>query len=301
MIDIIYSPVILSLNKKGFRMFLLKQLQWALTSQKEKQRLMDAITGVLETVPETRALLKMAQEDHIKIYFEPRLAGTNIEGFLDEHSIAVNPFGSLSGRSVTLAHELRHYWQYKKLGITKQDLANSPRLSFIFNRIIEADAFAFEAMWAGQRAALTGGKKPHVIMTKMGKDSTISRTEIPLSYKEIFSLYMRARNIADGYDPREAAGLFHFGIQAKAPQPATGVTIHDIRKVLKEGVIDGAPGYLDNLSDRQFEALVLRHANPQAYQAVKLMEKFNAAVAANDNQSAKTLRLQIQKKINYRL
>ncbi len=281
-------------------MNLLKRLQWARTPQKEKQQLMDTLMKVLEELPETRALLAQAREDGVDIRFTAALTGTATSAayYPRELEVEVDPFAEPMELVLSLAHELRHHWQYKKLGMPPQTddyLYKTPRLAFIFGRVVEADAFAFEKkienaliLMSLDRAIAAAGKSPPPGDTK---------ENIRRSCKERFIETLQDISFSDHYDLSDVRVIYN--VAADRVDSDSELTIADVRSLLKAGVTKNAPGYLDELSDRQFEALVLRHANPQAYQAVKLMEKFNAAVAANDNQAAKTLQRQLKQKIRH--
>jgi hypothetical protein len=55
-------------------------------------------------------------------------------------------------------------------------------------------------------------------------------------------------------------------------------------------------GYMDDVSDRDFEAMALRHADKDVRKMVWLIEKFNKASAANENKAAETLQRRISQR-----
>jgi hypothetical protein len=285
----------------------IKQLRWAFTRQHTKQQMMDNVISALEADPETRQLLEMVRADHINIRLEPRLSDTGTDGAytLGFNTISLDPFLPLERQQATLAHELRHYWQYKKLDMTPRkylaSISGNPRLAFIFNRVIEADAFTFATMWQMSKDAAARGEAQPQVVTMVFSDKTEKTASF--TYEGIFSMYLDSKAFSNSYDTREALHLYgqlRNGVLKSMGTRLLGVpevTIGEMRDMLKAGVANDAPAYAGILSDRQFEALVLRHADKHAYQAVRLMKKFNAAVAVNDNKTVEETYIQLRKKV----
>ena len=318
---------------------MLKRRQWARLPEEKKRQLLAEAVELLKLDPEAYELLKMAQADGVEIKFSSELTGSKtsaqhvLNSGTQKQYIEICPHmgsGELKtpGKIATdLAHELRHYWQYKQLGVTPQNrkhINRSPRLAFIFNRVIEADAYAFRdrfvdtvnenfrsfAEMAEKLLKLQqSGRKPSADEIEMASLEITRKfrqfcAENKNYLKNEFMEYLKSKSLSDSYDPEGARylHLFHTSWVAEktdfdAVKHIPELTLADIRKVLKSGVTQNAPGYLDEMSDDQFEELVLSHAHQGALEAVSLMEKFRAAAASNDNQTAKILRRQVKKKI----
>ena len=309
-----------------------KRLQWARTPDQEKQRLMESAITLLHFDPDAQELFRMAKEDGVDIKFSSRLTGSrtaarHVLNFgTKKQYIEICPY-TASGRlkrpemiASDLAHELRHYWQYKQLGVTPKNanhIDRNPRLSFVFNRVAEADAYAFQdkvmrtlketsdafAVFMKEFPSPTPGQA-YLINREANKKLQKLCANNPQFLRERFVDMLKKGVLSESYDPQEARYLHlrHTSSLAKktdfdAVKHIPELTLADIKKVLKSGVAKNAPGYLEDMSDNQFEALVLGCAHREALEAVNLMEKFKIAVAANDNKTAKSLRRQVEKKI----
>jgi hypothetical protein len=309
-----------------------KRWQWARTPDQEKQQLMEKTITLLHFDPDAQELLGMARADGVEIGFSSRLTGSrtaarHVLNFgTKKQYIEICPYtalGRMKGPEAIasdLAHELRHYWQYKQLGVTPQNASHinrSPRLSFVFNRVAEADAYAFQdkvmrtlketsdafAVFMKDFPSPTPGQA-YLINREANKKLQKLRANDTQFLRERFVDMLKKETLSASYDPQEAHYLHlrHTSSIAKktdfdAVKHIPELTLADIKKVLKSGVTTNAPGYINDMSDNQFEALVLGCAHREALEAVNLMEKFKAAVAANDNKTARALRRQVEKRI----
>lgn len=277
-----------------------KRQQWKKVPQRKKQRLLNAIIARLEKDPQSLKLLKGAMKDKVRIGFAPELIDSNTAAFyrISDNQIGLCPY-QLSGELETpehiapsLAHELRHYWQSKKMKLTPENnihINRNPRLSLIFNRVIEADAYAFQDRC---RKRLDGKK--------------MSRQEEAKILRRRFLAVLRDNQTSRDYDTEKTRDL-----HAVHTSPAAGkkyfdevkdmpaLTVAEIKKLLRAGLTDKAPLYFTRVSDRRFENLILRHAHPGAKKAVEQMEAFKIAGAGNDNKKAQRLRRAVQKEIRH--
>jgi hypothetical protein len=307
-----------------------KRWQWKNLPDDKKQQMMDRAVDLLNFDLDAYELFKMPQADGVKIYFSAGLLGSDTAAqYVQTASgqrIEICPF-SQSGKLNTstavassLAHELRHYWQHKKLGITPQNrfhINRNPRLAFIFNRVVEADAYAFQdkfmkTMTESLNIFSDFAKKIPYPTTEEAQKINQQATKKFLKLRAGEENYMRARFLArleneelsNGYDPEKARHLhlWHTHSLAEttdfdAVKSVPELNLADIKNMLRTHVGKDAASYLGGMTDDSFEDLVLGHAHPDALEAVTLMEKFNKAVAANDNKTAKELRRRVKEKI----
>ncbi|MDD9899891.1 MAG: hypothetical protein OXT65_02810 [Alphaproteobacteria bacterium] len=142
--------------------------------EKDRARL-NRLEEIISSVPEGKELFDMAlfsncsikfdyslglmDEGHIQIIDSTRRDG---EGKYIGAEIRLNPFRSDAQTIKTLCHELRHLWQYKKMGNmqdhTKLDIPRELKMASV--RAIEGDAHAFEQYMAKKITAKTGMKIP---------------------------------------------------------------------------------------------------------------------------------------------
>lgn len=118
---------------------------------------MGEVLRLIAADKDAQTLLDQAKKDGVKIFFSKGILGTETlacyetsPSYLEIKLSSIGEDGKIFtpiSIAKSFAHELRHYWQYKKLSLTGNMYAlkkRSPRMSFIFNRIAEADARAFE-------------------------------------------------------------------------------------------------------------------------------------------------------------
>lgn len=303
-----------------------KRLQWALKSKKEKQALLDSVFELIGYSGEAQKLLDLARADGVEICFDTSLTGSRVGGFFSPSASKIKmcpftPEGEISTAIIMaphLVHELRHYWQYKNLGLTPENFYHPERnlrTAFLLSRVFEADAFAFQHAFIGnineiyskikeadkkileaQEKGLSPDERD--VLDKELKKLRPSRQTDATYLAEEFIKIVKDKRISDAYDPKKAIYLYEAQISGfDEVKNVPELTISDIKKVLKAGTAENAPGYLDNLTDREFERLILGHAHREAFHAVRLMEKFKLAAADNDNEKAKILHTQVRKKI----
>jgi hypothetical protein len=112
------------------------------------------VVQILSEVPAGQKLVEVAQRHNVPICFEP-MDGAFGYYSLDDKKMVVNPFYSYSGAITTISHELRHAQQdldFKMLDIF--NLSLSMRTSAAMNKIVEADAEAYQNLVTYQLAEL---------------------------------------------------------------------------------------------------------------------------------------------------
>ena len=268
------------------------KLRWKLAFSSTKKKKMEEIFALVRQEKMAGELLDRALKDGIDIRFMPELVGGLTRGILrtdiktGEQGIFLCPAGnSPADIAGILAHELRHHWQYKKVPFSEpQHQFATPSLSFIFNRVREADAYVFQARFNNllQTGQQGGGNEK-----RLWEDAFVNFLPAIKEYDSEHVSVLHAWHTAD------TASKTDFGTVT----PDGGLTMKKIRAILKAGIDDDAPSYFDGLSDQKFEALMLRHSAPEARKVVRLIEAFRNAAAANDNEVSESLR----KAVNTRL
>lgn len=304
-----------------------RRLRWALTSRAKKKQLEKAAIEYIRQDAEASAMLDLARKDGVTIEFDPGLTGTtalarySVDFGSGTMKIAVNPYLT-SGAQITpeklapaLVHELRHHWQYKKIGVTPKTgnrLDGAPRLSFIFNRVAEADAYAFEDRFVHlinaqneitTRAlddviALGEPAQPEKtidalteIMNRQIDETVRLHKNVAAQQRADFIRYLSDKNLSDSYDPTQVLHLhnYHTASITVSVRDVKPVTLADLKKV--------SASYLGPISDAKFEEMTLGHAHPLAAKTVDLMEQFRAAVANDNKKEASQLRRQATQNI----
>lgn len=268
-------------------------------SNPEKPALMLAALEVLSCDPQAQKLLELAQADHVEIHFDARLKDRGAYGFdyCGRPEIKICPHdGDGKARSAleiaqTLVHELRHHWQYKELGITSKNLTyinKTPRMAFFLNRVVEADAMAFQRRFRGIAEGEVQAKETDSLSKWFTE--AIENNAMALDYDLKNAVHIDAViNRYTYYKTKKTP----FDKNKSAPE----LTISSLRGLLRAGTEEDAPPYLDTLSDRQFETLVLGNALRPAFHAVRLMEKFRDALGRKDKKEMEFLRPLVRQKI----
>ncbi len=138
-------------------------------------RRLERVRGDVAMVAEGRALLALAERLGCDIGFNPaipqhragqiRFLNTDIVPDGKGHSrfkskvryaIDLNPEMPTAKLAVTLAHELRHLWQYQVFPPARS-LGLNAKLQTVFTRVAEGDAFAFQNYFAQRLAEKKSG------------------------------------------------------------------------------------------------------------------------------------------------
>lgn len=271
------------------------KLRWKLAFPSTKKKKMEEVFALVRREKMAGALLDQALKDGIDIRFMPELVGGPTRGMLrtdmktGEQVIFLCPAESNpAGIAGILAHELRHHWQSKKVPFSEpQHQFATPSLSFVFNRVREADAYVFQARFNNllQTGQQGGGDEK-----RLWEDAFVNLLPAIREYDSEHVSVLHAWHTAETADQAD------FGTVPRGG----ALTMKKIRSILKAGIDDDAPGYLDDLSDQKFEALVLRHSVPEARKVVRLIEAFRNASAANDNEASESLRRAVKTRLRRR-
>lgn len=274
----------------------------------ERKRMNEAIL-MLQSYPETRFLLELAQAGGIGVVVDKSLAQSQTAGVLrsDRESgqqyIALAPFDDATDLALTLIHELRHVWQDTVLGLTAQNRGISEpdaETHLILRRIKEADAHAFVNLMsrrmryaqadmaeangiAGKLVADTGRpltESQQQAIVRHISDKAMSR--VPDEEKQMIRDFAWALENLDSYD-REAMVEYHLRYTSpQYPSQRHEVTgrkfdVPALRKMLRLGVVGEAPLYFSAVDDDALRAAVLQDVDPKIKRALGLMQAFEKA------------------------
>lgn len=251
-----------------------------LTSEDAKYAMMEEIIDTLRQVPETFALLEMAEKNKIPIMFDPSLLFKNkVACYVRDKKtfkskICLMPFCPTP--TTILAHELRHMWQDRTLYVNWP--APVLPLDRLFeSRVREADAIAFQRFFdlsiEDQKKAQTEGADEE----DADDFSTYTSSSQSVAHPRQFNECMREgflwylRKVLRSYDYEAAcfavAMCYLQFVKDKPDEPdhkelATilGTTQGVNRKVIQ----DLTQGYLGVMDAQEFESLVFQDANPHA-------------------------------------
>jgi hypothetical protein len=303
-----------------------RRLKWSLTSEKKKQKLLDDACRLLQLWPETAQLLDLAKAQGVGIRFDDSLEPTDTDGFLyrnrttGECYIALKPSSEPCDIALPLIHELRHLWQEKELGLTPGTSGlgePDARLALILTRVKEADAFAFTDLMISRinhaqedlRDQQSLGRKL-IAASSSGALSAQQQEELDdfiaarISSRigdekmKMAANFLKQLGTLDSYDVIAANDYFRRyvsanGLSLKHLTEKDGhvIDLQNIRKLLKTGVMDIMPPYLDLPDDKAFVETVLSGVRPAVLEAVSAMEAFEKA-AVRAPVSPETQRLQ---------
>lgn len=111
--------------------------------------LIESVKSILAQVPEGKALLELSDHLGVPIFIAHDLEDTaqlayKTDGTSSSRKILLAPNGDVRDIAVALGHELRHLWQYNRIGLDNTLILNlQDQMSL--KRIMEGDAFAFQA------------------------------------------------------------------------------------------------------------------------------------------------------------
>lgn len=247
-------------------------------------RRLEKMKALIASVPEGRALLALAQKEKLRIYFDSTLMREGTAGEMRDgvpgkrptllRGIALNPFLGGKFLTVTLAHELRHFWQLRQLENPKDLSRMTFENAVAFQRVMEGDAFAFQNFMVARIRAATGVKLPFdmspddrnpfrlpFITTPLPENA-----DSPRMMKTLFDNFQRS-SAAESYDSR-VIGMFrkvaaYYTKKAESDAETAAMIaadnglmrfqfnlasfdgIGDIRRLMRHGVDDNAPSYSD--------------------------------------------------------
>ncbi len=282
------------------------RLKWKIAPKRMQRTRFDAAVALIKNYPETQFLLQLAQEEGIKIGFDPKMRNSEAAGMLQtdrttgEKVIALSPDAGPQDVALTLIHELRHAWQDKVLGLTPQTRSKSEpdvETTILLNRVREADAYAFtnlivrrmqaaaedevEARGLVEKLQKTSGKQPDQFQLEMISEYVTEKfiSRIDNDHKEMVLDFAWALRNFDTYDRRALVDYHarytspHYETQAR-PEMAQPFGLGDIRKMMIMGVAGNMPPYLDKVPDALFRQAILQDISPPLQNAMGLISKF---------------------------
>ena len=287
------------------------KLKWQLTPAGKRNAKLEEAIVPLRQWPETAALLDHAAANGITISFSKDLIGTHVDGHFQtdprtgEQKIELNPDSDAAGISYVLIHELRHVWQDAMLGINPMNKAREegdPETAIYVTRVREADAYAFtNLMITRMQHAERDSAEVRALADRLRKASGATELDtfqaalineymldkfaqrLPKQQMEMAQDFLWAIENMQPYD-RDTLEKYHdrytspdYAPHSKGNEPA--ITTSDMRRVMRMGVHQNVPDYLDNVPDAKFREMVLKGVEPNVVQAVNLMKAFEAAAA----------------------
>jgi hypothetical protein len=286
------------------------RLKWKFGHKRMQEKRTAEVVARLQQYPETQFLLQLANQEGVGVHFDPRLRNTDVVGtFVSDRDtkkqyIVLSPSADIDALTYRLIHELRHLWQDKVLGITP-DIRNltepNAETALMQMRVREADAHAFSNLMLRRMHAaeqdiqegnrllkkLTGeGQQPdakHVeLVNKFLADKMVKR--FPDEHQSMVTDFVWTLRNLDTYD-RRALVEYHarYTSPSQNPQPhpdekkAPHFGLDEIRGIMKMGVGDTMPGYLEAVPNDEFKQALLQDVSPKLLQTVKLMDQFEKA------------------------
>ena len=281
-----------------------EKIRWLLTPRAKKQQLLQAALEKLDYCAETRILRDAALKEGVVFRFDSSLIGTKTsalyESRKDKKQILLNPVRLPEDFVMSLAHELRHYWQEKQIkkhDLDEKNIHVDPRLGHFYNRIIEADAYAFQHLAATKisenlkalcavsdrlaRAKEQGRLQQELAVISREKPAMNETEKTKTLLREAFFKALEDKGFT-GYDRITARKLHAFHSSPSLPanflEGRTPPALAQLRVILKAG-IDDDTGYFDGLSDRELYLRVMRTAHPSIRKTVGLIDCFRQAKA----------------------
>lgn len=267
---------------------------------------------LIASVPEGRALLDLALKEGLDIYFDPSLMRRGTSGEMRDgvpgqrptlmRGIALNPFLGTRHLTVTLAHELRHFWQLRQLEHPEKLMRLSFENAIAFQRVMEGDAFAFQNFMVARIRAATGVKLHFDLSPDTRNPFRLpfdvaplpDKADSPQMMKTLFDNFQRS-SMAENYDGRviamfrRAAAYFtkkaekdpNLAAQIKADNgllrfqfnQAAFDEVGDIRRLMRYGVDDKAPSYTDATDSDAVLSAVYNAAQGQEIRALRKQVK----------------------------
>lgn len=301
-----------------------KKLRWAFTSKKRRQALLEKILEPAPLVPDVEALLHYAQAtDKVDISFDPKLIGTLTLAQLNTQlqgkqagkiSIFLNPDVQGVDAFLSVAHELRHYWQNKVLGhgAAKRNMEErDPVMSLMTVRVKEADAYAFESdVKRRLSGAMDALEKLTREMTENGGGLTEDNKKTLKAHFNLVAANLRASsaphmrrtftqmlNYLQSYDKKQIlrTHAYHTSPYALPTDFAhlgddDRITPAKLKASLLAGVFQGAKNYMKDVSDAEFQKTVMAAVDPVIVKAATLMTAFDAAAAKKDTETMREIR-----------
>lgn len=297
----------------------LSRLRWSFTSQKKKDKLLQDARQMLRLLPETAALLDLADTKNIDIRFNDDFIGTIDSGVTvtDRNTghvhIELKPYAAPEDIVPALIHELRHVWQNDRLGLTPKTMALGEKdadTALLLMRVKEADAFAYTdiAIKRLNNAAASFAHSEKLRAQMLAENNGQPLTErqedqisdviayhiqsrLESDKKEAGEKFLEALTWLDGYD-RETLSAYHRRYTTPEWEPLKHLTekdghvikLADIRNLTEMGLGPTRFTYLDHLDDVEFENAILRDVAPALLETSAFMTAFEKSAAPEKRQ-----------------
>lgn len=304
------------------------RLKWKMAPQKMTNNRLQQAIGFINSYPETVSLIELAQAEGVGFAFSPQMRGTPTAAMLQidrktgQQFIALNPEMDPMQLAFGLVHELRHVWQNKVLGLTPATMARAeadPETALILSRVREADAAAFSKLMVERITAYHAdmqevqelvaklkektGKEPDAFQ-KQTMDKWLEKRfadRIEDENRQMVLDFGKVLANIDNYD-RVTLRNYHANytspndkqIKQKDTSAGPPITVSDVRKLLKLGVYDNMPTYLERWSDAQFKDAVLYDVAPALKKTVSLIANFEKAAKSGKLPAQESQRQRIE-------
>jgi hypothetical protein len=211
-----------------------------------------------------RDLLVLAARTNCEISYDhslpPNIHGKKSLEYVDvvtlKPRIVLNPQFVMEEQVKTLCHELRHLWQYFQIKPLSHALHKMSPLFYLgLTRVIEGDAYAFQANICRQIKEATGLKIP------------LRSSEMRLSWKELFEDF-QCNGSGARYDQsvleqyKDIALKMNKGVLGKVFNICSLDTMGDLLRVTRAGLGADAPCYVDYADSRSMLFSVLERVDP---------------------------------------
>lgn len=220
--------------------------------------------SLLEQIPEGKKLLDFAREQNIRISMRPHLPSRGAyiaRGFRNPDNparIYLNSSFSVANIALALAHELRHAWQFDRLGLDDGHIKKlGGPLTLVFNRLIEGDANVFTRAMAAKLTQLTHAYMwPHA-----QRDLTEGE-----SWSEAFAQFQQSA-IGRRYDRMALRNL----ATHTSHDISSANQLPDFQRILVKGVNDNDPAYFRIVDNEQLARILLSEIAPDDIAVAELM------------------------------
>lgn len=308
----------------GFLKTKWQRLKWRLTPAGKKSKALQEVLDLVRSAsPETANLLKLAEEQGVSILQSADLigSGTIARFCADEKTghkcIEIRPGMSVEETYSFLIHELRHMWQRTVLGDLYQDtFSYGPRAALMRTRILEADAYAFQAVVGFHTIQYSDSLWQLISLREeierlrniQGSASDKGIKNLDKNLQEYFSkAFSASLEYLGSYDGKSIR-RYHACYTTPRFEPlerTEGVDLErnvvlPLRKALSVEFNSEAGNYMADLDDAAFEALVMKGVRPEIIEVVDLMEEFERATAGPGGLSEEqnmAMRRQIDEKV----
>lgn len=229
----------------------------------------------ISCVPEGKELLDFAEKHGYTITFNPLHAfGTGGIIWRCGRIIEINPFLSDKTLTVTLCHELRHAWQFEQLQRPDKRLHLDFERAAGFQRLVEGDAFVFQAYMAKIIGRALGRDFPYATDPDSGTRNL--NPETLAGQSQIFKAFQKSR-LAAAYDAhllhcmRKETSLIAKIFKGRAQRQKWQDKIFSLRTTEELGALSAIPvtssrqgRYLMYKSDADMLADLYGHVSPKA-------------------------------------